>query len=266
MRATTPPPAKKIGELAATSGVTVRTLHYYEEIGLLTPAARTDAGHRLYGPAEVERLYRICLLRQLGIPLDGVRNSLGLDGPGLGEVITDHLASVDARLATENRLRARLARLVGALGVDPQPTEELLDVLEDMSMLETTVNRPIASLVYSDLEAAFTFLIEAFGLGPGELTRDPDGNLVHGEVEVGSGTIWMHPESPDFKLASPTTLGGSASSMVVLVDDVDAHHAFAADHGARVQYEPVDQPYGYREYSALDTEGHLWSFMKQLPS
>jgi len=50
----------------------------------------------------------------------------------------------------------------------------------------------------------------------------------------------------------------------VLVDDVDAHHEQAVEAGAGVMYAPVDQPYGYREYSARDLDGHLWSFMKPL--
>ena len=50
----------------------------------------------------------------------------------------------------------------------------------------------------------------------------------------------------------------------VLVDDVDAHHERSVSHGAEIVYAPVDQPYGYREYSARDRDGHLWSFMKAL--
>jgi uncharacterized glyoxalase superfamily protein PhnB len=52
--------------------------------------------------------------------------------------------------------------------------------------------------------------------------------------------------------------------MVIMVDDVDAHFRHARDEGATIRYEPVDQPYGYREYSALDNEGGLWSFMRPL--
>jgi len=51
-----------------------------------------------------------------------------------------------------------------------------------------------------------------------------------------------------------------------MVDDVDAHHERAKTKGAEIVYAPVDQPYGYREYSARDPEGGLWSFMKALPS
>jgi uncharacterized glyoxalase superfamily protein PhnB len=52
--------------------------------------------------------------------------------------------------------------------------------------------------------------------------------------------------------------------VAVMVDDVDAHFRHACEHGATIDYEPVDQPYGYREYSARDGEGALWSFMKPL--
>jgi uncharacterized glyoxalase superfamily protein PhnB len=65
-------------------------------------------------------------------------------------------------------------------------------------------------------------------------------------------------------LRSPASLGGATSSTAVVVDDVDAHFAHARDHGAAIEYEPVDQPYGYREYSARDPEGGLWSFLAAL--
>jgi uncharacterized glyoxalase superfamily protein PhnB len=58
--------------------------------------------------------------------------------------------------------------------------------------------------------------------------------------------------------------GAATASVAVMVDDVDAHFRHASEHGATLDYEPVDQPYGYREYSARDSEGGLWSFMKPL--
>ena len=76
--------------------------------------------------------------------------------------------------------------------------------------------------------------------------------------------VWLHPESPDYQLASPLTVGAATASMAVMVDDVDEHHRHAVSEDANVVYAPVDQPYGYREYSARDCEGALWSFMKPL--
>lgn len=262
-----PATLRKIGEIAAATGMTIRTLHYYEEIGLITPTARTDAGHRLYGPEAVERLYRISYLRQLGLPLDGVRATIE-DSGDLRSVMATHLAAVDERLATEHRLRNRLVHLLGMLDTTPDHPEaaagDLLDVLEDMTMLNANIDRRISILVYADIEAAHDHLIRVFGLGPGELTRDPAGNVVHGEIHAGDGEFWLHLESDEFGLASPAKLGGASATMAVMVDDVDAHHAHAVSEGAEIRYAPVDQPYGYREYSAVDPEGHLWSFMKPL--
>ena len=62
----------KIGELARLAGVTVRTLHHYDELGLLVPSERTQVGHRLYSAADVERLYRLLALREVGLPLEEI--------------------------------------------------------------------------------------------------------------------------------------------------------------------------------------------------
>lgn len=132
--------------------------------------------------------------------------------------------------------------------------------------MDTTVQGRIPILMYSDLEARFHELIEVFGLGPGQLERDGDGNVVHAEIHAGDGMIWLHLESAEFGLASPATVGAATATTAVMVDDVDAHFRHARDRGAVIRYEPVDQPYGYREYSAVDGEGGFWSFMKPLPA
>lgn len=131
-------------------------------------------------------------------------------------------------------------------------------------MLDTTVQRTISYLLYADLEPAYDHLVRVFGLGPGQLTRDADGRIVHGELQAGDSVIWLHPEAPQSGLASPRTAGVVTAGTAVMVDDVDAHFRQAVEQGAVIEYEPVDQPYGYREYSARDNEGGLWSFMKPL--
>ncbi len=178
--------------------------------------------------------------------------------------MTEHLAAVDERLEAERRLHHRLLTLVGTIESDEDTTGDLLSLLEDMSMLETTLNRRIAILVYEDMESAFEYLVRVFGFGPGELVRDPEGKVVHGEIHAGDGEFWLHMESEPFGLRSPKHLGGASGTMAVMVEDVDAHHRHAVAEGATIRYAPVDQDYGYREYSAVDPEGHLWSFMKPL--
>lgn len=256
---------RRVGAIADAAGLTVRTLHYYEEIGLLVPSSRSPAGHRLYGDADLTRLYRICALRRLGLPLGEIARALDDPGWDLRRVISAQVAQLDRRLEGAGRLRGRLTRLLASVGGEDRPVaDELLALLEEMTVLETSVQRRINLLVYADIESAYEYLVRVFGLGPGELTRDEEGNVVHGEIEAGDGVVWLHPESPEFGLASPKTLGGASSCMAVIVEDVDAHHRHAVEQGATIRYEPTDQSYGYREYSALDSEGGLWSFMKPL--
>src|SRR5947209_1606959 len=101
----------KVGELAKQTGLTVRTLHYYEEIGLLSPSHRTDSGHRRYTAGDVARLQQVKSLRQLGLPLEEIRDCL--DGPDFSplRVVELHLA----RLREQTELQQRLCRALEAL-------------------------------------------------------------------------------------------------------------------------------------------------------
>lgn len=66
----------KVSEVAKLTGVTVRTLHYYDKIGLLKPSRVTDAGYRLYSPADLEILQQILFFRELDFPLSDIRRIL----------------------------------------------------------------------------------------------------------------------------------------------------------------------------------------------
>lgn len=252
----------KVGELAAATGLTVRTLHHYDDIGLLAPSERTAAGYRLYGPDDVERLYRICLLRRLGLSLTDIGTALDEPEWNLRSALRRHHDDLDRRLTLGRRLQQRLASALDS--ADNPSAEELLGTLEEMTMLESVVQKRITLLVYADIEAAYNYLTEVFGLGAGQLARDGDGKAVHGEVEAGDGMIWLHRVSPEFGLDSPQALGASSACVIVMVDDVDAHFARVRDTGAEIVYEPMDQPYGVREYSVRDPEGFLWSFATAL--
>lgn len=67
-------------------------------------------------------------------------------------------------------------------------------------------------LVYSDIEAAHTFLVDIFGFEAGSLHRTADGQVVHGEVHVDGASIWLHRETADHGLASPQSHQASAVS------------------------------------------------------
>ena len=71
-----------VGQVAGLAGVTVRTLHHYDEIGLLSPGDRSNAGYRRYGDADLERLQQILFYRELGFALDEIAVMLGDSGRG----------------------------------------------------------------------------------------------------------------------------------------------------------------------------------------
>jgi DNA-binding transcriptional MerR regulator len=233
-----------IGEVARRTGLTERTLRYYEELGLLAPH-RDAGGRRRYAADHVNRLYRIRLMRGLGTPLAEVDP----DAADLLALTTAHLAELDRQLGDLSRLRERV-----------RTVEERL-----MSGSEASATRRLTLLIYRDLETAHAHLVEVFGFAAGDLARDDEGEVVHAEVFAGDGVIWMHRESEQFRLASPATLGSATHCMAVHVEGVDAHCRRVRSAGGDIVYEPTDMPYGFREYAVRDSEGALWSFMEPLP-
>jgi DNA-binding transcriptional MerR regulator len=126
-----------VGELARHCGLTVRTLHHYDAIGLLKPSLRSDAGYRLYDRANVERLHRIQALRQLGLSLADIGTVLSGPEQPLAEVIDRQIAQLDQELERATRLRGQLAMLRGQLAAGQSPDlADWLDTLELMTMYE----------------------------------------------------------------------------------------------------------------------------------
>jgi DNA-binding transcriptional MerR regulator len=131
----------RIGELAAMGRVSVRTLRHYEALGLLTPTARTESGYRLYGRAQVERLYRIVALRSLDLPLEEVGRLLR-DDVGLADVLARQLQAIERRMAADAELHARLRRLLEASANHGEPTvAQLTDTMEAMAMSDRYYTR-----------------------------------------------------------------------------------------------------------------------------
>ena len=90
--------ALKVGELARRTGLSVRTLHYYDQIGLLSPAHHTGGGHRLYAADDIVRLQQIVSLRQLGFSLDEIRGCLERSEFSPQRVIELHVAKLERQI------------------------------------------------------------------------------------------------------------------------------------------------------------------------
>ena len=127
----------KIGELAKRTGLTVRTLHHYDDVKLLSPSARSDAGYRLYNEADIASLHRILALRRFGMTLAEIGTYLtGPDLP-LTELVERQIGMLDRQIEQASALRSRLARLRGQLIEERHPDPaDWLTTLEQMTMYD----------------------------------------------------------------------------------------------------------------------------------
>jgi DNA-binding transcriptional MerR regulator len=129
--------ALKVGELASRTGLTVRTLHHYDEIGLLKPSQHTGAGYRLYTGRDIIRLQQVVSLRQLGLSLEEVRACL--DRPDFSPlaVIDHHLAHLREQIESQRKLCGRLEAVAARLRAAGEVSaDELLKTIEEMTSME----------------------------------------------------------------------------------------------------------------------------------
>ena len=119
------------------------------------------------------------------------------------------------------------------------------------------------SLRYDDAHAAIAWLERAFGFTAQGVHSGPSGSVAHAELKLGAGVIMLGSTTPPDP-ANPWT--AEKRGIYVYVPDADAHHARARAAGAEIVREIADTPYGSREYSVRDSEGHLWSFGTYYPA
>ncbi|ANH92699.1 MerR family transcriptional regulator [Streptomyces sp. NPDC057197] len=121
-----------VGQVAGFAGVTVRTLHHYDDIGLLVPGGRSHAGHRRYDDADLDRLQRILFYRELGFPLDEVAALLDDPDADPRAHLRRQYELLTARIDKLQRMAAAVEQAMEArrMGIDLTP-EERFEVFGD---------------------------------------------------------------------------------------------------------------------------------------
>lgn len=126
-----------VGEISRLTGVSIRTLHHYHEIGLVVPRERTEAGYRLYGPAEVARLQEVLFFRELGFGLDDIKAMVGRPDYHRTTALQRQRELLEAK--TEHLL-AMIEALDAAVEAErrgtPMSNEDLLGVFGDFDPAE----------------------------------------------------------------------------------------------------------------------------------
>lgn len=125
-----PRATKRIGELARETGVTVRTLHHYEELGLLVPSHRTEANHRLYSARDLLRLQQILSLRQIGLPLAQIGTLLSNPETSVEQVLDQHMAWLEQEGERIVRLRELLSNLRQGIHAGNNTIEQVTETLQ----------------------------------------------------------------------------------------------------------------------------------------
>jgi DNA-binding transcriptional MerR regulator len=131
------PPPWKIGELARHTGISVRALHHYDRLGLLSPSRRTAAGYRLYGADDIARLQQIVALRQVGLSLAEVAGSLRRAEASPLAAVELQLERLERQIEHLQDLRRRLTGVAARLrAAETVSVAELTKIIEVTNMFE----------------------------------------------------------------------------------------------------------------------------------
>jgi uncharacterized glyoxalase superfamily protein PhnB len=133
-------------------------------------------------------------------------------------------------------------------------------------MAGTVGGRPsiFPTLRYTDAKAAIRQLTEGLGFTELSVYEAGDGSVLHAELVQGNGAVMIGSKGRGGVFDTAMKDAGPAGVYVV-VDDVDAHHERAVEHGVEILMPPTDQDYGSRDYTARDAEGNIWSFGTYAP-
>lgn len=126
-----------VSQIARRTGLTVRALHHYEALGLLRPAARSGAGYRLYGEAELRRLQHIVSLKALGLTLAQIGDSLAAATPSLSEALHAQVRHLRETIAQQHALLGQLEQLARRLDAgEAVDVDTLLSSIEASTLME----------------------------------------------------------------------------------------------------------------------------------
>lgn len=130
--------ALKIGAVAKNTGLTVRTLHHYDQIGLLKPSDETESGHRLYTDSDIARLHQIMTLKQLGFTLEEIKEMMNNTDYNPKEILHVQLTRLNEQIAEWEAFRNRLQDIIELVDVgDPVSSEHFLMAIRMMNILSS---------------------------------------------------------------------------------------------------------------------------------
>jgi uncharacterized glyoxalase superfamily protein PhnB len=116
-------------------------------------------------------------------------------------------------------------------------------------------------LVYEDVSKMIDWLCGAFGFSERLRAGRPDGVVSHAQLTAFGGDIMIGRQGGPFKAPRPDE---TSQYVLIAVEDVEAHFAYAKAFGAHILSPPEDMPFGVRHYTARDPGGHWWTFSQNI--
>ena len=171
-----------IGELARATGLTVRTIRYWSDEGVLVPVTRSTGGYRLYDASCAARLELIRTLRELGLGLDDVRKVL--DGERtVAEVAAAHVTALDAQIRSLKVTRAVLSTVARRGSTAEEMT--LMNKLARLSAAERArIVEDFTTEIFDGLDTADPDIRERLRYAPADLPDEPTPEQVDAWVEI----------------------------------------------------------------------------------
>ncbi len=213
-----------IGQLAALSGLSVRTLRFYADAGVLPEAARSSSGYRLFGPDAVARARLVRTLRELGVGLDDVKRVLSAE-TSLVDIAATHVGALDAQIRTLRLQRAVLAAVVRSTG--PEELEHMTDLTTFTAEERRRILDDYLGAVFAGQPSA---VADRLRLSAPELPDDPSADQIAAWVELAELL-----RDPDFvqtsrRMAERARAEGSEPDDAHPAVDAVGEHAGAAVH------------------------------------
>lgn len=220
-----------IGQFALATGLSVSALRHYDTVGLLRPA-RVDpgTGYRYYHPDQVETAEVVRRLRRIGVPVEEVATALAADGVALRDLLRGH--------------RVRLTREADAIAerverIDRYIRDGLLTRADTIGFHKIVPTFPVR-----DVNASVRFYVDGLGFTLGGREGDDFASVFRGRVA--DVNIYLNRQD------GPS----GTAECYVFVEDPDALHAEYAREQVPVVHTPRDTPWGYRQFTISDPDGH----------
>lgn len=176
-----------IGQLAARTGLSVRTLRFYADAGLLPEEGRSESGYRLFGVEAVARGRLIRTLRELGVGLDDIKRVLDSEA-SLAEVVADHARALDVHIRLLYLQRAVLRAFVRSN--DPKELQRMTDLTASTAEQRRLIVEEYLDAIFGDQPDA---VADKLSMGAPELPEDPTPEQIDAWLEL-AGML----RDPDF--------------------------------------------------------------------